>query len=155
MDACYGDLGNTACSNDAPVRPMDILWFGRPGTQFMLDRHIKGTSPLVDKGLLYVTGNDYLVGLDAYNGTILWENHLAGSGRMAMLKDCGNMTTADGLLYVASNSECVVLHGRTGREQTRFPASPQDSKAHWDTSPQRETPHRQHDDAMAELKARK
>ena len=128
----YGDLGNTACSNDrTKFGPMDILWFGRPGTQFMLERHIKGTSPLVDKGLLYVTGNDYLVGLDAYNGAILWENHLAGSGRMAMLKDCGNMTTADGLLYVATDNECVVLHGRTGREQTRFPASPQDSKAHW------------------------
>ncbi len=117
----YGDAGNTACSGDTlPFGEFKVLWFGRPGPRHMFQRHIKGAAPLSDRGTLYVTGSDFLAGVDAYNGTVLWENHLKGSGRVGMLKDCGNMVTADGKLYVAADAACHVIDGRTGRETARM-----------------------------------
>ena len=111
----YADAANTACSHDTiSFGPMEILWFGRPGPRFMLQRHIKGAAPLYQKGVLFVTGKDYLAGVNAFNGTVLWERHDAGSGRMAMLKDCGNMTVADEKLYVADDEECHVIDAWTG-----------------------------------------
>jgi len=111
----YADPGNTACSDDAlAFGPFDVLWFGRPGPQFMFERHVKAAAPTCDEGLLFVTGQDYLAGLDAYNGTVLWERHETNTGRMAMLKDCGNLATADRQLYVAAGDGCLVLDGLSG-----------------------------------------
>ncbi len=118
----YADPGNTACSGDrVPFGPFDVLWFGRPGPQFMYERHVKAAAPLCDGGLLFVTGQDYLAGLDAYNGTILWERSEPGSGRMAMLRDCGNMATAEGLLYAAAGGRCLVIDGRRGETLAEYP----------------------------------
>jgi outer membrane protein assembly factor BamB len=117
----YADAGNTACSDDAmPFGPFDVLWFGRPGPQFMYERHVKAAAPVFDHGLLFVSGTDYLAGLDAYNGTVLWERQETDSGRMAMLKDCGNLATADGQLYVAAGNRCLVLAGLSGETRAEF-----------------------------------
>ncbi len=118
----YADAGNTVCSDDAlPFGPFDVLWFGRPGPQYMYERHVKAAPPLCSDGLLFVTGMDYLAGLDAYNGTVLWERQEADSGRMAMLKDCGNLATADNRLYVAAGRRCLVLAGVSGEALAEFP----------------------------------
>ncbi len=118
----YADAANTACSGDAlPFGSFDMLWFGRPGPQFMYERHVKAAAPLCDQGLLFVNGQDYLAGVDAYNGTVLWERHEPGSGRMAMLKESGNLVTADGLLYAAVAGHCLVLDGLTGQTVADFP----------------------------------
>ncbi|NLF18202.1 MAG: PQQ-binding-like beta-propeller repeat protein [Lentisphaerae bacterium] len=129
----YADPANTACSGDAmPYGAFDLLWFGRPGPQYMYERHVKAAAPLCDNGLLFVNGKDYLAGLDAYNGTLLWERHEPGSGRMAMHKDCGNLATADGVLYAAVDSRCLAIEGRTGATQAAWsvPGLPPD-QAHW------------------------
>ncbi len=123
----YADAGNTACSDDAlPFGPFAVLWFGRPGPQYMYERHVKAAAPLCSNGLLFITGMDYLAGLDAYNGTVLWERHEADSGRMAMLKDCGNLATADDRLYVAADGRCLALDGVSGetRAEFRLPGNP-------------------------------
>jgi outer membrane protein assembly factor BamB len=118
----YADAGNTACSDDAlPFGPFDVLWFGRPGPQYMYERHVKAAAPLCNNGLLFVNGMGYLAGVDAYNGTVLWERHEPASGRMAMLKDCGNLATTDDRLYVAAGGHCLVLAGLTGQTQAELP----------------------------------
>jgi outer membrane protein assembly factor BamB len=115
---CYADLGNTACSGDlTPFTEYGLLWFGRPGPRRMLERHIKGAPPLAADGLLFITGKDYLAGLDAYNGTILWEKDVPGSGRVGVLKDCGNMALAPDSLYVACDSACLLLDPSTGNQR--------------------------------------
>ncbi|MBT3379736.1 MAG: PQQ-binding-like beta-propeller repeat protein [Lentisphaerae bacterium] len=113
----YADAANTACSGDKMAfGAFEALWFGRPGPRNMLERHVKGAPPLYRDGTAFITGKNYLAAVDAYNGALLWEKHVKGSGRMAMLKDCGNMVaTADGL-HVAVDDSCIVFEGRTGRQ---------------------------------------
>lgn len=121
---CYGDAGNTACSDDRlSFGDFAVLWYGRPGPQYMFQRHIKGAAPLYRDGVVFVNGKGYLAGVDAYNGTMLWEKHIPGAGRMAMLKDCGNMVTTDDRLYAAVDDACLVLDARSGKEVSRYPVS--------------------------------
>jgi outer membrane protein assembly factor BamB len=129
----YGDPGNTACSNDQiPFGEFAVLWYGRPGPRFMFERHVKGAAPLYSNGTILVNGKDYTAGVDAYNGTILWERHIPGSGRMALLKDCGNMVVADNRLYNAVDDVCLALGARTGEELARFPVSRYSApQRHW------------------------
>lgn len=121
---CYGDPGNTACSGDQlPFGDFAVLWYGLPGPRHMFQRHVKGAAPLYRNGTVFVNGQDYLAGVDAYNGALLWEKHLPGAGRMALLKDCGNMVAADDRLFVAVGGDCLVLAARTGEELARHPVA--------------------------------
>ena len=121
----YVDSRGSVCTNDTlPFAPYRTLWFGRPGPRHMVDRHWKGMTPLYRNGILYVTGRDYLAGVDAYNGTVRWETTIPGSGRVAVLKDCGSATVGpDDRLYIAADAACVVLDGKTGEQLTRLPVS--------------------------------
>lgn len=111
----YADAGNTACSGDAmPPGPVDLQWFGRPGPRRMPDRHDKNVAPLYKNGRLFVSGDNYVVAVDAYNGTILWERDVPQSIRLAAFKNCGNMAATDDCLYVASGSECLAFDASTG-----------------------------------------
>jgi outer membrane protein assembly factor BamB len=129
----YGDPGNTACSNDRmSFGEFSVLWYGRPGPRFMFERHIKGAAPLYSNGTILVNGKDYTAGVDAYNGAMLWETHIPGSGRMALLKDCGNMVVADNRLYNAVDNNCLVFGARSGQELARYPVSRYSTKErHW------------------------
>lgn len=119
---CYGDPGNTACSEDQlPFGNFAVLWYGHPGPRHMFQRHVKGAAPLFRNGTLFANGQDYLAGVDGYNGAMLWEKHLPGAGRMGMLKDCGNMVAADERLFVAVRDSCLVFAARTGDEKARYP----------------------------------
>lgn len=117
----YGDAGNTACSGDAmKAGAVDMQWFGRPGPRQMPDRHDKNVGPLYKNGRLFVSGDNYLVAADAYNGTILWERDVPHSVRLAAFKNCGNMAAADDCLYVASGSDCLAFDAQTGETRRTF-----------------------------------
>ena len=117
----YADSGNTACSKDSlPFGRMDIQWFGRPGPRNMVDRHHKSIAPLYKNGRLFVSGLNYIYGVDAYNGTVLWGREASDSARLASLVDCGNMVAGDELLYVASGSSCLVHDAQTGEVRASF-----------------------------------
>ncbi|MFH1732532.1 MAG: PQQ-binding-like beta-propeller repeat protein [Planctomycetota bacterium] len=118
----YGDAGNSTCSGDARLRgPMRIQWFGLPGPRRMVDRHNRGVAPLYAAGRLFVSGQDYIASVDAYNGTVLWELELSDSMRAMALKNCGNMTTDGGVLYVAAKNRCLAFNGDTGEVVRTFP----------------------------------
>jgi len=117
----YGDSGNTACSGDELVRgAMTPQWFGRPGPLRMVDRHNRSPAPLYRGGRLFISGMDYIVGMDAYNGTVLWEKDLPGSMRLAIGKNCGNMALADDFLYVAAKDKCLAFDVRTGETKSQI-----------------------------------
>ncbi|NOY81083.1 MAG: PQQ-binding-like beta-propeller repeat protein [Kiritimatiellaeota bacterium] len=120
--AQYADGANTSSSNDQlPYGPFEVLWFGRPGPRYMLDRHWKGQAPLCSNGTLLIIGWNYLAAADAYNGAVLWEKHVQGTGRTAIPKDCGSAVAADGRLYVAAKGRCLVYHVRSGRREAELP----------------------------------
>ncbi len=121
----YADPGNSACSGD-PIEfgPVDIQWFGRPGPRKMVDRHEKNMAPLYKNGRMFVTGDNYIVALDAYNGTILWERDLPESIRLGAFKNCGSMAVGDDFLYIASADTCLALDVKTGETADTYAAPP-------------------------------
>lgn len=123
----YADPGNSACSVDSiQYGPVDIQWFGRPGPRRMVDRHEKNMAPLYKDGRMFVTGDNYVVAVDAYNGTILWERDLPESIRLGAFKNCGSMAVDAAFLYVASGDTCLAIdveNGETARTFTAMPTS--------------------------------
>jgi len=121
----YADSGNSACSQDnMPPGPVDIQWFGRPGPRRMPDRHDKNVGPLYKHGRLFVSGDNYIVAVDAYNGTVLWERDVPDSIRLGALKHSGSMVATDDQLYLAAGSDCLAFDAQTGRQKLVFTVPP-------------------------------
>jgi outer membrane protein assembly factor BamB len=130
----YADSGNTACSGDRlAAGPVDLQWFGRPGPRHMPDRHDKNVAPLYENGRLFVSGDNYVVSVDAYNGTVLWQRDVPRSVRLGAFKNCGNMAAADDRLYVASGGDCLALEAASGeiRQTLSVPASADGTADEW------------------------
>jgi len=129
----YAEPGNSACSGDTRVRwPMALQWFGRPGPRKMVNRHHRNLAPLCKDGRLFVSGDNYVAALDAYNGTLLWDCDLANSIRFVATKACANMTVTDDLFYIAAANRCVAFDVATGRKAHTFtvPSGPT-SRTEW------------------------
>jgi outer membrane protein assembly factor BamB len=130
----YADAGNTACSDDtlAPGA-VDLQWFGRPGPRLMPDRHDKSMAPLYKNGRLFVPGDNCVIAVDAYNGTILWERDVPRSLRLGAFKNCGSMAATDERVYIASGSDCLALDADSGelRQTLHVPASPDSTAREW------------------------
>ena len=130
----YADGGNSACSQDAlELGPVDVQWFGRPGPRRMVDRHEKNVGPLYKDGRLFVSGDNYVVAVDAYNGTVLWEHELPDSIRLGAFKNCGSMTATDDYLYVAAADRCVGFQVASGKKELTLavPADLAAEKCEW------------------------
>ena len=130
----YADPGNTACSDDPlPTANLEVQWFGQPGPRGMVDRHNRTSAPLFMNGRLFVSGMNRLYGVDAYNGTVLWEKDLPGSVRMSVLKNSGNMALVSDRLYVAAENRCHAFDPQTGEQRTVFSIPPADAEkgAEW------------------------
>lgn len=121
----YADNGNSACSGDSmPPGPVDIQWFGRPGPRRMPDRHDKNVGPLYKHGRLFVSGDNYVVAVDAYNGTVLWERDVPDSIRLGAFKHSGSMVATDDRLYLAAGGDCLALDAQTGQQKLAFTVPP-------------------------------
>lgn len=128
----YADAGNTASSGDETItQNMRLQWFGRPGPRQMIDRHLRPPSPLAKDGRLFIPANDHIIAADAYNGTVLWNNHVPGFRRVGIPYDVGNMVLTENLLFAVADQVCRGFDVSTGKElitlhlpaeiQTRFP----------------------------------
>lgn len=111
----YAGPSNTSCSEDALVKDeLALQWFGEPGPQYMLDRHHRTVPPLYMNGIMFVPGNDRVYGVDAYNGTVLWNVEVANSRRVAAMRDAGSMAASKEYLYIAAGDRCYGLASETG-----------------------------------------
>lgn len=119
----YADPGNSACSRDE-IKPvaMDLQWFGRPGPEEMVDRHKKGSAPLYVNGRLFVPGFNYVAGVDAYNGFVLWERKIPDSVRVGAFRDSSCLAATASQLLVAAGDHCLVLDAQTGETHLEIPA---------------------------------
>ncbi len=128
----YANAANTACSLDQHVTgPMKLQWFGRPGPQQMVDRHHRTVAPLFKAGRLFVPGDNRVVTVDAYNGTILWNIEVPNSRRVGVMRDCGSMAASDEAVFVATGKNCWSLDAQSGaRKQTFAVPSANDKSAH-------------------------
>jgi len=130
----YADAGNTACSNDLLVEgKLALQWFGAPGPRGMIDRHHRTVAPLYKHGRMFVPGDDRVVAVDAYNGTILWDQRFPGSRRVVVFRDCSYLLATDDRLWLATAAECLALNPQTGARERSFavPAGPKGEKREW------------------------
>ena len=129
----YANPANTACSLDSRTSgSLQLQWFGLPGPEKMLDRHHRSIPPLWKNGRLFVPGNERVYGVDAYNGTVLWEKETPGSRRVGIFRDCGSMAASSEALYVAANDKCNSIDTETGKtRQTYQVRQVGNQPAHW------------------------
>jgi outer membrane protein assembly factor BamB len=118
----YADAGNTVSSGEATSgKSYRLQWFGLPGPRGMMDRHHRTMAPLWKEGRLFVPGYDRLYAVDAYNGTVLWEEEIGEFRRVAAFRDSSAMAAAADRIYAASGATCLGLDPATGRRETSFP----------------------------------
>jgi len=112
----YGDAGNTTCSKDERIEgDLMLQWFGKPGPKEMIDRHHRTAAPVFKNGRLFVPGEDRVTAVDAYNGTILWDEPFPGSRRIGVFRDASYLCLDDDFLYLASKNGVKLLDPETGK----------------------------------------
>lgn len=125
----YGDPGNTACSGDAfTTGKLELQWIGEPGPRNIVDRHNKPPAPLYKNGRIFVSGVDWYAGVDAYNGTVLWQMDVPGSMRPAALKNCSNMAATDTHLLAIDSAKCLEINAENGKVEREFSLAEKDSE---------------------------
>jgi outer membrane protein assembly factor BamB len=125
----YANAENNTCSGETLLTDsLRLQWFGRPGPREMVDRHNRGVAPLCVNGRLFVSGQNQVFGVNAYNGTVLWDRSVPKSMRIHGPKVSGSMAATDETLYVASGSDCLALDAASGEVQRTFSV---DGKGLW------------------------
>jgi hypothetical protein len=122
-----GDAGNSLYSGDKIVKgPLGLFWY-EDEEMVNIDRHGKNPAPLFYEGVMLQLGRDAIKGVDAYNGTILWQVELEGvlagmtGGTGVGATASGNSyCIADGVAYVAYKDSCVRLDVFSGEEIGKF-----------------------------------
>jgi outer membrane protein assembly factor BamB len=121
----YGNAANTGSGDDDALRgPLEVLWFGQPGPGNMLNRHIRGASPLAVDGRLFVQGENLIMAYDAYNGVQLWERQLLGAFRASTSSDASNLAANGRSLFAAVDDYCLGLDLASGQTQVRYQMPP-------------------------------
>ncbi len=117
----YSDAAKSACSTDRRARlPLQMLWFGEPGPERLVNRHWRPSSPVAADGRVFVGGQDVVIASDAYNGRQLWTWDLPRVGRRSVHAYGGNLAVAGDSLYVASGDVCFRLSAATGENRGRY-----------------------------------
>lgn len=130
-DHMYGSTANTSYSSDQRITGrLQLQWFGGPGPHRMVDRHLRGPAPLAVDGRLFIMGENAVIGVDAYNGTTLWEVDLPKSQRYSMPYDAGYVTATAEHVYIAVNQEAWALDTATGEKKQAIPV-PGPAGHHW------------------------
>jgi outer membrane protein assembly factor BamB/protein-L-isoaspartate O-methyltransferase len=130
----YADPANSACSGERRLNgPLSLQWFGQPGPRDMVDRHHRTVSPLFCDGRLFIPGNNRVIAVDGYNGTILWNVEVPDSRRVGALRDSGNMVAAEDLFYLVAGNQCLALDSQDGQARATFrvPTTGREEVRHW------------------------
>lgn len=115
----YGTVYNSGNSFDtmggvSGTGEMDLQWIGRPGGDTALDRHVRMPAPVSAGGRLYHQGLNRIMGMDSYNGAMLWSLEIPQLRRVNIPRDASNVCADDDAVYVAVKDDCWRLDGDTG-----------------------------------------
>jgi len=89
----------------------------------MIDRHHRTVPPLSLDGRLFIPGDNRVIAVDAFNGTILWNVEIPNSRRVGAMRDCGSMALASDQLYVVAGDQCLAFDVQSGKQSRQFSAS--------------------------------
>lgn len=111
----WADGGRSGIGQESRLTmPLELLWFGGPGPDRMMDRHYDSSPPLSVSGRVFVTGEHHLIAYDAYNGRELWCRPMRGAGRIGAVLRTANVVADDDAIYVAIGSACYRISQPTG-----------------------------------------
>ncbi len=111
----YADGGRSFCSPDQRVRwPLRLLWFGKPGPARIVSRHLRTSAPVSVNGRLFITGENCVIAVDAYNGRELWSTDLPRVGIRGVSSIGGNLVADQDSVYLAMGGVCFRLDAATG-----------------------------------------
>ena len=112
----YADAGNSGSSGDSRVRwPLKMLWFGKPGPGRMMNRHWRGTAPVVAAGRMFILGQHSIIAVNAYNGRELWSHRMPSIQRRVVDIRGGSMAVDAESLYVSTGDVCLRFDAATGK----------------------------------------
>ena len=120
----WGNPQNTSSSGDELVKgsTFDMQWFGYPyPSGHAAGWHFLSNGILYNKGVMLVLYTDYVIAVDAWNGTVLWEKDITGSLRYSQMREGGNGCMDDHNFYLTFNEECHVIdltNGKTVKKLT-------------------------------------
>jgi len=119
----YGSAANTSCGDDERVRGgLQVLWYGDPGPEKMVNRHGGAVAPVSINGRFFVENSGGVEAYDAYNGLLLWKFSNSGA-KITWAKrnvNPGNMVATDKFLFVTNGAFCFQLDAATGRRIRKF-----------------------------------
>jgi len=130
----YGNMANTSSSRDELVKgPLGVLWFGEPGSENMVERHARASSPLAVNGRLIMQGAEMVMAHDAYNGAFLWKREIKGAVRVRVDVDGSNLTATDEEVFVATGDHVHHLDAQTGNTIRKYtlPRKESDPALRW------------------------
>jgi outer membrane protein assembly factor BamB len=115
----YGTADNTAFGGEtlqgnSNTQDFATHWIGRPGPRAQPDRNGRKPSPLAVNGRLFVQGLHRIIGLDSYNGTILWSQEIPNIERFNLPRDSSNWCADNDFVYVAVGRDCRQINAQTG-----------------------------------------
>ena len=122
----YANLGATSYSGEAlagvtKTDDMDVQWLGRPGPDFGIDRNPRMPAPLAVSGRLFHQGMNRIIGMDAWNGSVLWQTEAPDLRRVNMPRDASNWCADEQNLYVAIRNQAWALDQVSGSRQRTIP----------------------------------
>ena len=125
----YGQADNSAfggeeLSGAAGTSDLDVQWIGRPGPRAQPDRNGRKPSPLSTNGRLFVQGLHRIIGLDSYNGSILWSWEIPSMMRFNMPRDCSNWCADGDSVFVAMGGRCWRIDAKTGALSRSYKVRP-------------------------------
>jgi outer membrane protein assembly factor BamB len=75
-------------------------------------------------GRLFMQGEELIMAVDAFNGTLLWKREIPGAVRVKVKADCGNLVVTEKGLYVAAHDKCYRLNPETGETMREYHIPP-------------------------------
>ena len=121
----YGQADNSAfggesLSNASNREDLTTQWIGRPGPRYKADREHRKASPLAAGGRLFLQGQDRMIALDSYSGTVLWSVEAPSVIRLNVPHDCSNWCADENGVFVAAKDQAWFIDGRTGEVARQF-----------------------------------
>ena len=131
----YCDSENRAYSNDTLAgahtqSDFTLQWLGRPGADFGIDRQNRIPSPLAVNGRTFLQGFNRMIGLDAYNGQILWSKEIPDLRRMNVPHDCSNWCADKNSIYLALADRAWIIDAASGKRKGTLKLTRQERDSH-------------------------
>lgn len=122
----YGLADNSAFGGETlgdASNKQDLVtqWIGRPGPRYQTDRQNRKPAPLAVDGRMFLQGQQRLIALDSFSGTVLWSLETPTVLRWNVPHDCSNWCADSQFVYVAADDQVWKIDAKTGQRVGHYP----------------------------------